>query len=218
VHGSTLDDTIGGDSNNNELQGLQGNDTYVFNIGWGHDTIIEDSGSDTILFGEGITLSDLHAQRSTDASGGIFLNDLIIFHNYTGDTIKVFLYYNDTGYEVEYVKFADGTTLTIDEAFFSNTNETLYGDSENNVIHGRGGDDQIHGFAGDDSLYGDAGNDTIYGGDGDDILNGGLGTNILEGGAGNDNFQIIKDPGGSEVAILFRTVYITVNSKKGSRQ
>lgn len=66
--GSVDNDTINGDDGNDRLFGAGGNDilsggtgddTYFYNLGDGSDTITETSGIDSLVFGTGITLSNL---------------------------------------------------------------------------------------------------------------------------------------------------------------
>jgi Ca2+-binding RTX toxin-like protein len=191
-------DIITGGADNDNIYGGAGNDMYVFNQGWGKDTINEwgtASDVDTYSFGAGITLADLSGERPAYPDGSLSPN-LIISSNDGANTITNTLnFYPDTNnYKIENIRFADGTTMTIDNAFFTNTDDVLSGDNLDNNIHGRGGNDQIHGLAGNDNLYGDDGDDIIYGDDGNDLLNGGTGNNTLIGGAGDDTFQINKKP------------------------
>ena len=114
LQGSIGKDILVGGTGDDTLQGRAGDDTYIYNLGDGFDTIIEDGGNDTIVFGEGITLEDLTFRKSG--------TDLII--NINGDSsqgINIFnhaLMRNDslTEYNVESIRFADGSTLDISNA------------------------------------------------------------------------------------------------------
>lgn len=114
LQGSIGKDTLVGGTGDDSLQGQAGDDTYIYNLGDGFDTIIEDGGNDTITFGQGITLEDLTFRKSG--------TDLII--NINGDSsqgINIFnhaLMRNDslTEYNVESIRFADGSTLNISNA------------------------------------------------------------------------------------------------------
>ncbi|MFT0213548.1 hypothetical protein VQ643_13230 [Pseudomonas sp. F1_0610] len=62
ILGGDGDDFIRGGAGNDTLYGGKGNDTYFFELGGGNDTIIEthgDTGTDTLLFGEGISIGDI---------------------------------------------------------------------------------------------------------------------------------------------------------------
>lgn len=71
--GSTHDDALYGDADNDRLMGGAGNDmlsggegddAYYYNLGNGSDTIIENTGTDSISFGPGIVLADLDFEVS----------------------------------------------------------------------------------------------------------------------------------------------------------
>ena len=114
LQGSIGKDILVGGTGNDNLSGNAGDDTYIYNLGDGFDTIYEDGGNDTITFGQGITLEDLTFRKSG--------TDLII--NINGDSsqgINIFnhaLMRNDslTEYNVESIRFADGSTLNISNA------------------------------------------------------------------------------------------------------
>ena len=93
------------------LYGLDGNDTYLFNIGDGNDKIwdceaggIRDT-EDRIIFGEGITPDSITLERNE--------YDLIINYG-EGDRIRIRDIYKKDAYFVEYIEFADGTTYSVD--------------------------------------------------------------------------------------------------------
>ncbi|WP_455530691.1 calcium-binding protein, partial [Ruminococcus sp.] len=98
--------------------------------------------------------------------------------------------YGDSWYFVENFKFADGTTVTMDELFETPLNirgdgeitdpGTYYGTRSNNLYGGES-DDILYGNDGNDTLTGGEGNDTLYGGTGDDtyIFNLGDGADII---------------------------------------
>ncbi|GAB5387834.1 MAG: hypothetical protein Alpg2KO_08020 [Alphaproteobacteria bacterium] len=110
---------------------------------------------------------------------------------------------------IEYLRLADGTTLTLPTVFGTGS-----GDSDNNLmigldgvddnIIGSFGDDWLIGRSGNDALQGDEGNDTLsgglgddalLGGDGDDLLLGGAGADLLDGGAGSDTADLSDQDG-----------------------
>jgi Ca2+-binding RTX toxin-like protein len=105
---------------------------------------------------------------------------------------------------LEYAVGQIDTSLLV-PASYSNTLDTITGDSfgnnligssSNDTINGLGGADTIDGQAGsdslsggdgDDKLEGNFGNDSLYGGNGNDTLTDDQGSNLMDGGAGNDN-------------------------------
>lgn len=114
LQGSIGKDILVGGTGNDNLSGNAGDDTYIYNLGDGFDTIYEDGGNDTITFGQDITLEDLTFRKSG--------TDLIInINDDSSQGINIFnhaLMRNDslTEYNVESIRFADGSTLNISNA------------------------------------------------------------------------------------------------------
>ncbi|MEX5575622.1 calcium-binding protein [Pseudomonas lijiangensis] len=215
--GDEGNDTLYGDSGNDQLDGGIGNDyliggdgsdTYRFSRGWGQDSINNYDSStgktDAIEFAADILPSDIVVTRSG--------NDLVLSLKNTTDKITVSSYFQNDGvssYILEQIRFADGTTWSLDQinasaviATDGNDNlwgyatddtlngglgdDNLYGQSGNDTLQGGAGTDSLSGEAGDDTLLGEAGNDYLYGGTGTDRLSGGEGSDYLTGGDGND--------------------------------
>lgn len=160
-------DVLDGGAGNDILHGMGGADTYIFGLGYGHDTIDEDNttvsnhNSDRVLFGPGISVDMLSVSRSG--------NNMSISIDGTSDVLTILGQYASSGYQrIEYFEFAGGALLTAEliEALVSypaagstthggtDGNETINGSSNNNSLFGRLGDDTLKGGAGD-------GNDVI---------------------------------------------------------
>ncbi|MBE0262938.1 calcium-binding protein, partial [Xylella fastidiosa] len=142
-------------------------DTYLFNKGDGHDTIIEQSGDDKLVFGEGIAAADVRLLRQGQ--------DVVLDLGNGHDSIRLKDWLTAEGRrnysaDIEQIVFADGTLWTP---------ETL---SSMGLI--------TLGTLGNDTLKGWQGKDILLGGAGDDVLDGGEGSNRLEGGAGNDVLKV----------------------------
>ncbi|MDD2362203.1 MAG: calcium-binding protein, partial [Oscillospiraceae bacterium] len=199
--GSSMD----GGTGNDTLNGSIGEDAYIFNLGYGADTIIdydETAGNiDSIWFGEGILPSDIKITRVN--------NDMCITIIGQTDTLTIKNYYDywdfDLDYAIEQFQFEDGTVW--DQTYInaqtiyiygSDTADEIYGVWENNHIVYAGADDDeiflgdglniVYGEAGDDIICTYAGNDQLYGGDGDDYLDANCGDDYLDGGTGNDTY------------------------------
>ncbi|WP_150050569.1 calcium-binding protein [Methylomonas rhizoryzae] len=202
LYGQAGDDTLDGGAGNDTLEGDAGSDTYLFGIGSGQDTISDydttANKTDSVLLGEGVSTGDVTLVRSS--------NNLILSINGTGDKLTINNYfYNDAagGYQVEEIRFADGTVWgvnTVRTKVLTGTegNNTLTGYASDDSLSGLGGNDTLSGQDGDDNLDGGSGEDTLYGGDGDDVLQGGsdddilygqAGDDTLDGGAGNDTLE-----------------------------
>jgi Ca2+-binding RTX toxin-like protein len=195
----------GGAGNDTLISGASA-DTYLFNRGDGQDSITDDgyasgetAGADKVVFGTGITSSNLQFQHSG--------SDLVIKVNDPNNpaatdqiTVKN---WNNSYYRLEQFVFSDGTALSSDDV----TNLSLTGTDGADSIsfwstngltaNGMGGDDVITDNVGvSGTIYGGDGNDTITDANGDDLIDGGAGndtitdqgtgTNTLRGGDGND--------------------------------
>ena len=189
LFGGNGNDTLKGGAGDDVLSGGNGADVYLFEKGFGNDSIdnTQDDtapNADIIKFGEGILPENAILQRQ-----GF---DLIISVSYgdgTTDSVRVFSYFDKQGTSsttVSAIQFADGTSWDYEYVLDHwnslpdiNGGVTLEGNNDNNTINGTSANDILGGNGGDDTIYGNAGNDFIYGGTGNDRL---------EGGAGNDTY------------------------------
>lgn len=191
VVGNALDNTIVGNSGNNTITGglgndyiestLGGDDTYIYNLGDGYDTINELGGNDKIKFGAGITKDSLVFVRNN--------SDLLInFKNADGDivdgNIRIENYFEDNDKKIETLEFADGSTLT---DFEKNVN-VLAGENDLNNIWNLS----------EVQLWGD-GNYSVIGSYGDETIIGNAGNNTYNPQSGNDT--IIDTEGGNDTYI-----------------
>ncbi|OLA79645.1 MAG: hypothetical protein BHW57_06150 [Azospirillum sp. 47_25] len=167
ISGGNGNDTLVGGKGNDSLKGEVGDDTYIWNSGDGFDTITEASGTDKIVFGEGISFENLTFERD-----GNNLN--IYVNNNKNQGIQIYNYFYSSSYHVETLEFTDGTVKNLTEMGFT------FQQSDQ--------DDNITGTGYDDAIYGNGGNDTISGGNGNDILVGGKGNDSLKGEAGDDTY------------------------------
>ncbi len=177
IYGEAGNDTLTGGAGNDLLNGGQGADRYVFNSGWGQDTVSNYDREydyatrqyiqrpDVISFGAGIAPGDLTGVRVN--------NDLVLTHSNGTDTVRLASFFYGLDYAVAEVLFNDGTRWS-------------QSDLQALAEQGTSGADNLVGDVADDSLSGLAGNDTIRGGDGNDALNGGADTDYLYGDAGHD--------------------------------
>jgi Ca2+-binding RTX toxin-like protein len=200
LNGAAGNDTLNGGAGNDSLNGGVGNDTYLFGTGSGKDTINSlDSTAgklDVIQLGAGIATTGVTLRRENSA--------LSVSITGTSDALRVENYFNNdgaSGYQVEQIKFADGTVwnlAAIKTKVMTATagDDTLYGYATADSVSGLAGDDTLYGAAGNDTLDGGAGQDRVDGQDGNDLirggtqndtLNGGNGNDTLDGGAGNDS-------------------------------
>lgn len=213
LYGGGGDDHLSGGLGNDYLAGGDGADIYEFNRGDGADTILnadqDEFGTklDKLVFGAGISVSDVFARRS--------FYDLVLGVIGTSDSVTIQSFFDEDtvanhGYAVDQIVFSDGTIWTVDQVKSlvqqsTDGNDALYGYATDDRLAGSAGDDMLYGYGGSDTLDGGIGNDTLWGGndndvldggDGNDYLYGGTGDDSLEGGAGND---VLRGDTGSDV-------------------
>ena len=167
--GTPDNDSLNGDSGANIFNGLagddqidggQGADTYLFGLGDGKDRISEfgyASGEiDTIRFGAGINPDDIIVSRNG--------NDIVFSIKGTSDSVTVASWMSGDYYRIERIEFTGGAAwdqatlkAKVDALPFIGTsgNDSLNGDSGANVFNGLAGDDRIDGGQGADTyLFG----------------------------------------------------------------
>lgn len=152
-------------------------DYYLF--GTGHTVINEGYGTDTIVFGEGITFADIEIYKYSLNNQYQVANTLMVTDHY-GNEMKVPLHFYQDKYAIEKLSFYDGTVINLTDIEIE-----VRGDDGDNPLKGLvAGQD----LSTDDVIYGYGGNDSLSGGDGNDILDGGEGDDHLSGGRGDDTY------------------------------
>jgi Ca2+-binding RTX toxin-like protein len=194
LNGSAGDDVFQGMAGDDALRDYSGgNDTYIFNLGDGHDTISDYNSTsavehDVIKFGAGISASNL---VFTNVGGSLQVD-----YSATDSISIQYHLYGDGRWDFSTIQFDDGSTLDISLASTAYTltttgteaNDSLFPSNNGaNVINGLGGDDKIWGKDGNDTISGGTGNDSIYAGGGDDSLSGGDGNDSIFASTGNDS-------------------------------
>ena len=182
VRGSMYNDMLTGNSRDNSLWGLDGDDDL--DGGRRGDSLYGGAGDDDLDGGDG----------DDTLEGGYAEGDMWTMAD---EAVK----YTDSDEENAEVSVYD-----IENLVGSANADILAGDLRDNVIMGGGGDDKIYGgpspadvdkgdddmglggLTNADTLHGDGGNDMLFGGVGADTLRGGAGDDVLNGGAGNDTF------------------------------
>ncbi|MBS4096265.1 MAG: putative Ig domain-containing protein [Sulfuricella sp.] len=187
LYGSVLADTLEGGAGNDVLSGGAGSDTYLYNLGDGADTVIDQSNGDTnvLSFGAGITAAGIKAVFEGDQ--GPLTLDLG-----NGDSIAIG---SISDYAVQTLQFSDGTTLSIDEFMAQAGGNAMRGTEAADSLLGTPFDDRLEGLGGNDNLNARDGNDTLAGSTGDDYLAGGLGNDTYLFNPG-DGIDRIEDSGG----------------------
>ena len=174
ISGGEGDDTLEGGTGNDVLSGginyapdwypTAGNDTYVFGLGDGQDTIFDydttTGNLDKIVFKAGVAPTDIQVLRDADA--------LVLKIGGTTDQVRVenyFLAGSSGAWVIEQLRFTDAANTvwsTSDILARLSSDQTLTGGSGNDILTGGLGDDSINGGAGADTMTGKAGNDTYF--------------------------------------------------------
>ncbi|MBU2588384.1 MAG: hypothetical protein KJ872_09750 [Alphaproteobacteria bacterium] len=190
IDGFWTSDILAGGPGDDLLRGGEGNDTYIYNLGDGDDTIAEwvayYGSFDTLQFGAGIVADDLRFAVSGE-------NYIVTFDGSAG---SITLNSQRTGGRaggveggVNEFRFTDGTVWNraqIDAAYLASQTT--------------GGDDLILGTNRNDVIDGGAGNDTLRGGLYSDRLIGGAGNDLLEGNDQNDTYVYNLGDGDDTIA------------------
>jgi Ca2+-binding RTX toxin-like protein len=203
LYGSYGNDLLDGGVGTDILEGSHGNDTYIFGIGYGQDTIYDNDTTqgnlDVVNFLPGVAPSDIHVRRNGDnlelrITG---TEDILIVERYFSPYARGSWYTYDVNMnKIEEFHFDDGTvwnaaTIHNKARFIEGTtgDDSIYGYSDQqNIINAGDGNDTVYASSLGDELYGEAGNDSLYGSSGSDILNGGSGNDNLEGSSGDDTY------------------------------
>ncbi|KKE84716.1 calcium-binding protein, partial [Pseudoalteromonas luteoviolacea] len=202
--GGTKNETniIQGGLGDDSISGGQRSDIYIYNLGDGNDIYVEHAGTefgeDKILFGEGISQSQVTFERVdhdilitiTNAdgsySGSITINDGFYYKNPPTRPNAI-----DPG-KIEIIEFADGSRITMPEIM--EIVKVVHGTEQADRLSGTVSEDVIKGYAGDDYIVESKGEDIVYGGDGNDTVDGRAAQdyyakNTFVGGKGNDKFE-----------------------------
>ncbi|PTQ73712.1 calcium-binding protein [Pseudomonas sp. GV071] len=200
VSDTSDNNVLSGGLGNDALFGGFYNDTYLFNLGDGQDSISEvaigDEAMDTLSFGAGIEANDIQI-RKVGA-------DLVLVHSNGSDQVAIKNWFESIGPDanavassrIEWVRFDDGTIWDVNtlqgQIGVQGTEraDTLFGWAGDDFIHAGGGDDLMDGGSGMNHLFGDAGDDTLIVADTshDNFLVGGRGNDTLIGGANSDTY------------------------------
>ncbi|MCW5626649.1 MAG: hypothetical protein KIT73_18180, partial [Burkholderiales bacterium] len=181
--GGLGDDSLNGGAGNDVLIGGPGSDSYRFSSGDGIDVIREaDLHSDRIEFAGSIDRSSVRLTRTPTG-------DLVIHHGET-DRVTVERFFEAPGYQIEQIRFADGSTIE-----YAELEAVPIG-----PVSGTTGDDHMTGSSAADTLIGGSGNDTYVLGWGigaDEVVEvaGETSAIVLQGGIRTDDLVIRRHDG-----------------------
>ena len=205
------DDVIDSGFGTDTIEGGEGNDIYIYNRWDGSDTIIDAAGTDALIFGPDILISDLVAdldyqaghlilgiideveKQRIEAEGGTYnpdpasLSRKITITNWHGLDNRL-----------ESFSFNDGETklsaMKLYNHFFTSENDDVIpGIEGDNEIDAKGGNDTVTLSEGNHTVYAGSGDDHITTSGGDDTIFTGEGADTVDSGAGNDTIHTSGD-------------------------
>lgn len=184
------------------MNGGPGNDTYLFGYGDGVDRIYDFSPTanlDRVHFNASVQPGDVQVLRNGD--------DLELHLANSNDTLILSNWYLGSGYQIEQVQFADGTTWDTAYLLAQAPVSPIVGTQGDDLLRGQDGvGTSFLGLGGNDILVGGYGNDTLDGGAGNDALEGGIGNDVLDGGSGSDTYLFNRSGGQDSIVTGLKPV------------
>ncbi|MBR4343536.1 MAG: DUF2974 domain-containing protein, partial [Lachnospiraceae bacterium] len=177
-------DILDGGIGDDYLQGDHGNDTYIFDLGYGHDTINDSEGENHILI-SGLTAGQMNNTRTMN-------NDLVIDFEGTEDSLTIERFFDYNSNRSFTFEFSDGTV--IEQNDIRAKSGPITGDDEDNYLNGTNEDDIIDGGLGNDSLNGFGGEDTY-------IFGKGYGEDMINEWGSDHSFVDLKDINSDEITV-----------------
>lgn len=178
--GTFATDVLDGGEGDDTLSGGDNGDIYLFDIGYGNDTVHDQQtyiladGQDVVRFGPGIEASDVSFHRFGET------NDLVVQIEGSADTLTIQGQF-DSAYpavfdqiwlnRIEVFAFDDGQSYSWEDIILklnatrgTSGNDIIYGFDYEDVLDGRGGDDFLSGSNENDTyLFGKGyGHDVIF--------------------------------------------------------
>lgn len=167
IIGSQFNDVLIGNTQDNQVWGLGGDDLLSGNAG--NDTLYGGNGIDTASYRRSSGSVYVNLERN-EASGAAGYDRLYEIENVVGSN------------------FSDSITGDTNANLLTGGagNDSVMGQAGADTLYGEAGDDQLFGGDNNDTLFGNLGTDQLFGEQGDDILYGGDGDDLLQGGQGRD--------------------------------
>ncbi len=160
IYGFDIANTHDGGAGDDRIEGMGGDDTYIYARGYGNDTIFDtssDEAGDTLIL-EGIALDDVEFGRAGE--------NLILRIRDTGERLTLERQYSRDGAQGNAIETFVFSDITVDfthlnpediDLVGTSADEILIGTNFGEVIDGRGGDDILIGGSDGDSYRFDVG-------------------------------------------------------------
>jgi Ca2+-binding RTX toxin-like protein len=155
ITGTQGADIISGGLGNDLLRGQDGDDTYLFNLRDGQDTITDYNGNlnyssdDTVQFGDGIDPGDIEAYWQG--------SDLVLKIAGRGESLQITSYFGLSYYDIENFVFADTTVWDRSDIMAIVQAAPLAGTVSSETLTGTAGPDAFDGAGGTDHAIGNGG-------------------------------------------------------------
>ncbi|WP_275935071.1 calcium-binding protein, partial [Acinetobacter venetianus] len=219
-------DILDGGEDDDILVDESGNDTYIFNGNFGHDTIYDVDGTGQIkINGMVLEVGEKINNKLWKSADGLYIIALV--EDFDGVVIskKLVIRKEDDNNSITIKYFVNGalglTLVDIEDVTNPPEDTAIYafGTDGNNIIFDQryvasfAGNDFIHSTSEDAVIIAGDGNDLISTGEGDDIIYAGVATssndkNIIMSGAGSDQVY-----GGTGRDIIITSAYLNVTKQ-----
>ena len=214
VYGGSANDTLLGNNGENTLKGNggddalaggDGNDIYLFENGFGQDTLTELTGVDTFDFSAVTTtiLFNLASFTLTNGSANSVNYHANLVERFIGGSADDTFFFADqfalpTG---GWINGSEGSDWLDYNAYTTSVTVNLTSGAATGVPSGVANVENAIGGSAGDSLTGNASVNTLEGRDGNDTITGMTGNDILNGGNGNDTYVFSGDAWGVDTLL-----------------
>ncbi|MFV1493740.1 Hint domain-containing protein [Phaeobacter sp. JH18-32] len=180
IYGGDGDDYLTGSSGDDIIFGGEGNDNYDTDTG--NDTFYGEGGDDWVAIYDNMDGESLYGGETGETLGDM----LEVYGDYAGVDVNVTF----TGDGDGTVTFAGQTAYfwEFERFYLHSGDDTLDGSAATSALNVQTGSgaNSVTGGAGDDTISTGAGADVVDGGAGDDLVWAGVGADTVDGGAGAD--------------------------------
>jgi Ca2+-binding RTX toxin-like protein len=189
IGGENADTLVGGEGDD-KLAGGFGDDTYIYNTGFGEDQVSDLGGANILVFGTGLSMDYSKLMSIADSFDGQYFvlrfgDDALVVGGVALWGKSKLQFSNGLQVSFEQLQLKITSSLRLDAAI-SAENAELYGSTFDDTLLGSAHNDLLKGQSGNDTLDGGAGNDSyvLNIGDGADLISDGSGANVMQFGAG----------------------------------
>jgi len=214
LYGSAGNDILTGGAGNDILIGGAGADTYVFNLGDGVDHIQDSGGTNSLLFGEGITpdsvslgLGSLLLRVGPSTSSGQASDEI---HIDDFDPNDVFANPSISNFQFDPLPGSGQAPLVLSYNDLIAQGFDLTGTAGDDTITGTNANDRINGLGGNDSFNGGAGDNTY-------VFDPGFGHDVVVNPSGQGSVQFTNGIAPSDISVSRDGLDLLFTDKSGNQ-